>query len=136
MYFRAGWDFKAYFTNIESMINFNLFNVWYQVLKSETGKIEKKCSIALLFQNVSIIRHYRDVNVFIFLKNDRFVMQTTTKNRKRNDRFLKRSLFQKVRFKKMVVFIKIIVSLTIDNDDPSLTKRGNRPRRASVILIE
>ena len=54
------------------------------------------------------------------MKNDRFVMQTTTKNRKRNDRFLKRSLFQKVRFKRMVVFIKIIVSLTIDNDDPSL----------------
>ena len=81
---------------------------------------KKMYSIALLFQKVSIIRHYRDVNVFIFLKNDRFVMKTTTKNRKRNDRFLKRSLFQKVRFKKMVVFIKIIVSLTIDNDDPSL----------------
>ena len=32
----------------------------------------------------------RDVNVFIFQKNDRFVMKTTTKNRKRNDRFLKR----------------------------------------------
>ena len=29
----------------------------------------------------------RDVNVFIFQKNDRFVMITTTKNRKRNDRF-------------------------------------------------
>ena len=29
----------------------------------------------------------RDVNVFIFQKNDRFVMKTTTKNRKRNDRF-------------------------------------------------
>ena len=33
---------------------------------------------------------YRDVNVFIFQKNDRFVMITTTKNRKRNDRFLKK----------------------------------------------
>ena len=29
----------------------------------------------------------KDVNVFIFLKNDRFVMTSTTKNRKRNDRF-------------------------------------------------
>ena len=29
----------------------------------------------------------RDVNVFIFQKNDRFVMKTTTKNLKRNDRF-------------------------------------------------
>ena len=29
----------------------------------------------------------RDVNVLIFQKNDRFVMETTTKNRKRNDRF-------------------------------------------------
>jgi len=62
----------------------------------------------------------RDVNVFIFQKNDRFGLKTTTKNRKRNDRFLK------VRFLKMVVFktivlIKIVVSLTIVNDDPSLT---------------
>ena len=29
----------------------------------------------------------RDANVLIFLKNDRFVMKTTTKNQKRNDRF-------------------------------------------------
>ena len=29
----------------------------------------------------------RDVNVFIFQKDDRFVMKTTTKKRKRNDRF-------------------------------------------------
>ena len=29
----------------------------------------------------------RDDNVFIFQKNDQFVMKTTTKNRKRNDRF-------------------------------------------------
>ena len=29
----------------------------------------------------------RDVNVFIFLKNDRIVMKTTMKNRKRNDNF-------------------------------------------------
>ena len=29
----------------------------------------------------------RDVNVFIFQKNNHFVMKTTTKNRKRNDRF-------------------------------------------------
>ena len=29
----------------------------------------------------------RVVNVFIFLKNDRFVMKTTTKIEKRNDRF-------------------------------------------------
>ena len=34
-----------------------------------------------------------DVNVFILLKNDRFVMKTTTKNRKRNDRFLKVRFF-------------------------------------------
>ena len=32
----------------------------------------------------------RDVNVFIFSENDRFVMKATTKKkRKRNDRFLK-----------------------------------------------
>ena len=59
---------------------------------------------------------FRDVNVFIFSKNDRVVMKTTTKNRKRNDRFLK------VRFLKMVVFktivlIKIVVSLTIVNEE-------------------
>ena len=29
----------------------------------------------------------RVVNVFIFFKNDRFVMKTTTKIEKRNDRF-------------------------------------------------
>ena len=31
----------------------------------------------------------RDVNVFIFSENERFVMKATTKKRKRNDRFLK-----------------------------------------------
>ena len=61
---------------------------------------------------------YRDVIVFIFQKNDRFGMKTTTKNRKRNDRYLKRSFFLKVRFFKMVVFIKFVVLLTIVNEDP------------------
>ena len=51
----------------------------------------------------------RDVNVFIFLKNDRFIMKTMTKNRKRNDHFFK------------VSFLKIVVSLTIVNGDPSIT---------------
>ena len=40
----------------------------------------------------------RDVNVFIFLKNDRVVMKKTTKNRKRNDRFVKGSFFKNGRF--------------------------------------
>ena len=42
-----------------------------------------------LLPQTLIIRNIvsRDVNVFIFQKNDRFVMKTTTKNRKRNDRF-------------------------------------------------
>ena len=40
----------------------------------------------------------RDVNVFIFLKNDRFIMKTTTKNRKRNDCFSKKLLFKNGRF--------------------------------------
>ena len=35
----------------------------------------------------------RDVNVFIFQKNDRFFMKTTTKNRKRNDRLFKKFVF-------------------------------------------
>ena len=35
--------------------------------------------------------------------------------------FLKTIVFQKVSFLKMVDFIKIVVSLTIVNDDPSLT---------------
>ena len=56
----------------------------------------------------------RNVNVFVFLKNDRFIMKMTIKNRKRNDRFKNNS------FLKMVVF-KTIVSLTIVNDDPSIT---------------
>ena len=39
---------------------------------------------------------HRDVNVFIFLKNERFVMKTT--------------FFQKVRFLKMVVFKTIVLN--------------------------
>ena len=48
----------------------------------------------------------RDVNVFIFQKNDRFVMKTTTKNRKRNDRFFKNNRMKTVanRFNKTIVF--------------------------------
>ena len=38
----------------------------------------------------------RDVNVIsFFFKNDRFVMKTTTKNRKRNDRFKKSVILSK-----------------------------------------
>ena len=44
----------------------------------------------------------KDVNVFIILINDP-VMKTTTKNRKRNDRF--------------IVFIKFVVSITIVNEE-------------------
>ena len=40
-------------------------------------------------ERIEYIPICRDVNVFIFQKNDRFVMKTTTKIRKRNDRFLK-----------------------------------------------
>ena len=35
----------------------------------------------------------RDVNVFMFQKNDRFVMKTTTKNRKRNELFKNDRIF-------------------------------------------
>ena len=58
--------------------------------------------------------------VFIFL-NDRFVMKTTTKNEKRNDRFQKQS------FSKTTVFKKLVVSLTIVNDKPSLTIVNDDP---------
>ena len=37
---------------------------------------------------------FRDVNVFIFQKNDRFVMKTTTKNRKQNYHFFKKFVFK------------------------------------------
>ena len=57
----------------------------------------------------------RDVNVFIFQKNGRFVMKTTTKNRKQNDRFKNDSFF------------KFVVSLTIVNDDPLLTIVNDGP---------
>ena len=46
----------------------------------------------------------RDVNVLFFL-NDRFVMNTSRKIEKRNDRFQKRSFFKKFVFKKLS-FIK------------------------------
>ena len=63
----------------------------------------------------------RDVNVFILQKNDRFVMKTTTKNRKRNNRFKNDRFLKKVRFSKMVVFKTIVNDgpmLTIINEDP------------------
>ena len=41
--------------------------------------------------------------------------------------FLKTIVFLKVRFLKMVVFIKFVVSLTIINDDPSLTIVNDDP---------
>ena len=50
----------------------------------------------------------RVVNVLVFFQNDRFVMKTTTKIEKRNDRFKKRSFFKKVRFLKTVVFKTIV----------------------------
>jgi len=66
----------------------------------------KKCKTAILLYCFHTTG--RDVNVFIFQKNDRFVKKKTTKNRKRNDLFQKRSFFL-VRFLKMVVFIKFVV---------------------------
>ena len=63
----------------------------------------------------------RDVNVFILQKNDRFVMKTTTKSRKRNNRFKNDRFLKKVRFSKMVVFKTIVNDgpmLTIINEDP------------------
>ena len=87
-----------------------------------------------LWRRRRILTTYRDVNVFIFQKNDRFVMKTTTKNRKRNERFFKKFVFLKWWFLKRsffktfvfqndrfsIVFIKFVVSLTIVNDEPSL----------------
>ena len=57
--------------------------------------------------------------LIIFLKNDCFAMNTTTKKRETKRRFQKR-LFKKNRFLKTVVFIKFVVSLTIVNKEPSL----------------
>ena len=53
--------------------------------------INIQVSIQLVL-NITVSRQYvyaavREVNDFIFLKNDRFVMKTMTKNQKRNDRF-------------------------------------------------
>ena len=74
---------------------------------------------------------------FSFFLNDRFVMKTTTKNRKQNDRFkkkvnlfkisfLKRSLLKKIVFSKQS-FYKIVVSLTMVEDEPSLTIFNHDP---------
>ena len=51
-------------------------------------------------------------------------MKTTTKKRK-----TKRS------FSKTTVFKKLVVSLTIVNDKPSLTKRGNLPEGHRYLLL-
>ena len=83
--------------------------------KNSTHRLER------LVHRLKITYTDRDVNVFIFQKNDRFVMKTTTKNRKRNDRFSKRS------FSKTIVFIKFVVSLTIVNYEPSLTIVNDDP---------
>ena len=53
-------------------------------------------------------------------------MKTTMKNRKRNDRFFKWS------FLETIVFIKIVVSLTIVNDEPLLTI-GNVVKNATTL---
>ena len=74
------------------------------------------------------------------MKNDRFVMKTTTKKEKRNDRFVFESSFLKRVVFKMIAFIKLAVLLTIVKDVPSLTiiKEESRkpPYRASVLVIK
>ena len=60
-------------------------------------------ALYILFLNKTPV--VRDVNVFILLKNDRFVMKTTTKTIV----FFKSSFFKKDHFK------------TVVNDDPLLT---------------
>ena len=74
-------------------------------------------------------------------------MKTTTKNRKRNDRFLKMIVFKTIVLKNDR-FFKLVVSLTIVNDGPSLTivyddplltivNKERKPIwRASVLNIE
>ena len=52
-----------------------------------------------------------DVNVFIFQKNDRFVMKTTTK------------IEIETVVLKTIFFIKFVVSLMIVNDDPFVNDR-------------
>jgi len=49
--------------------------------------IQSGFSHVFVFYSEPIEIACRDVNVFIFQINDSFVMKTTTKNRKRNDRF-------------------------------------------------
>ena len=81
-------------------------------------------------------------DVFIFQKNDRSVMKTTTKKSKTKRSFFKNNVFKNERFSKRSFFI---VLLTIVNDDPSLTttpsltivnEERNPTWRASVLIIE
>ena len=65
------------------------------------------------------------MDLFHFFLNDRFVMKTTTKKRKTKRSFfngnrLKKRSFSKRSFSKTTVFKKLVVSLTIVNDKPSL----------------
>ena len=65
--------------------------------------------------------------VFIFFKNDRFVMKRRRKTKNetivfKNDRFLMKNCF-----KKTIVLKKLVVSLTIVNDKPSLTIFNDDP---------
>ena len=98
--------------------------------KAKKCKISRKCEnfVKTFLRRVSIPKlitlHVitpRDVNVFIFFKNDRVVMKTMTKN----GSLIKTIAYKDDRFFKMVVFITIffknlVVSLTIVNDDPPL----------------
>ena len=56
-------------------------------------------------------------------------MKTTTNKRKTKRSFFNGNRFKKRLFSKTIVFKKLVVSLTIVNDDPSLTIVNKERRR-------
>ena len=86
------WNLSAVYLYLDSYLSavykfrllpFSFINIW-----TPTNCIYLNPTYQLyIFLDSYLSAVYRDVNVFIFQKNYRFVMKTTTKNRKQNDRF-------------------------------------------------
>ena len=81
-------------TPIAFAFTFASFVIGYGTINYNTFHSLNSDKLLFKINDICIIKRFkkertvsRDVNIFIFFKNDRFVMKTTTKNRIRSDRF-------------------------------------------------
>ena len=94
----------------------------FKLLKSERSK--RSLSIPEVSRVITVVR---DVNVFRLLKKRSFRCENDDDKSKTNDRFLEVSF--------LIVFIQLVVSSKIVNDDPSL-KIVNEDRRREETNLE